>query len=304
MFEELIQESGLSIERLRNFCQIAHAGGITRAADGNPVTQSLYSRQLKELEEYFGVELVRRKGRGIVLTSAGEKLNALACESLGMLRDFRNGCKGQAQELSIAAGESLIRWLLIPSLSRFKKNIFNTVFRFHNYETARIADCVAGGVVDFGLIRSDALPPSCKSVALGTMKHSLFIPKRMFHTSKDKKAVSIQVLDGLPLATLDGEGAFKTALVNAFKEQMLSLKIEIECSSFPLIAEVVSTGNAAAILPSIASTEVCSDQVSEIQLAFLDRFDRKILLAWNERVVRIRPIMAKAKRVLNQELKF
>lgn len=92
MFEELIQESGLSIERLRNFCQIAHAGGITRAADGNPITQSLYSRQLKELEEYFGVELVRRKGRGIVLTSAGEKLNALACEYLGMLRDFRNGC--------------------------------------------------------------------------------------------------------------------------------------------------------------------------------------------------------------------
>lgn len=178
------------------------------------------------------------------------------------------------------------------------------MFRFHNYETARIADCIVDGVVDFGLIRSDALPLSCKSIPLGIMKHSLFIPKSMLNSSKDKKAVSIQVLDGLPLATLDGEGAFKKALVNAFKEQMLSLKIEIECSSFPLIAEVVSSGNAAAILPSIASTEVCSDQVSEIQLAFLDRFDRKILLAWNERAARIRPIMSKAKKVLNQELKF
>ena len=60
MFNELLSEGGLSLDRLKNFCAVAEAGGIARVAGGDPAKQSLYSRQLRELEQFFGAELTRR----------------------------------------------------------------------------------------------------------------------------------------------------------------------------------------------------------------------------------------------------
>jgi LysR family transcriptional regulator, nitrogen assimilation regulatory protein len=44
MFNELLSEGGLSLDRLKNFCALAEAGGIARVAGGDPAKQSLYSR--------------------------------------------------------------------------------------------------------------------------------------------------------------------------------------------------------------------------------------------------------------------
>lgn len=71
MFTELLQQGGLALDRLLSFCFVAQAGGVTRAAKGDPARQSLFTRQIKELEEFFGTEPIRGKGRGIVLTGAG-----------------------------------------------------------------------------------------------------------------------------------------------------------------------------------------------------------------------------------------
>ena len=59
---------------------------------------------------------MRRKGRGIVLTAAGERLNVLARECFASLLDFKSGCKGLPVEIVIGAGESIIDWVLMPRL--------------------------------------------------------------------------------------------------------------------------------------------------------------------------------------------
>ncbi|MBI4661435.1 MAG: hypothetical protein HY735_21645 [Verrucomicrobia bacterium] len=48
MHEELFSRSGLSLERLKTRCEIADRGGISKAAEGDPVKQSQFSRQLRE----------------------------------------------------------------------------------------------------------------------------------------------------------------------------------------------------------------------------------------------------------------
>ena len=59
MFEHLFAERGLSLDRLKTLIEVAKAGSIAAAARGDSARQSLYSRQIKELEEFFGVELAR-----------------------------------------------------------------------------------------------------------------------------------------------------------------------------------------------------------------------------------------------------
>src|SRR5213594_1602000 len=114
MFPRLLQEGGLSLDRLQSFCLVAQAGGVTKAAKGDPAKQSLFSRQIKELEEFFGTELIRRKGRGIVLTEAGTRLETIARESFTALTDFKRDCNGRPVEIAIGTGETVIQWLLMP----------------------------------------------------------------------------------------------------------------------------------------------------------------------------------------------
>ena len=121
MFAQLLREGGLSFDRLQSFCLVAQAGGVTKAAKGEANKQTLYSRQIKELEEFFGTELVRRKGRGIELTPAGERLNKVAREYFAALLDFKSECKGLPVEIVIGAGESIIRWVLLPRLAEIRK---------------------------------------------------------------------------------------------------------------------------------------------------------------------------------------
>lgn len=91
MFEHLFAERGLSLDRLKTLIEVAKAGSIAAAARGDSARQSLYSRQIKELEEFFGVELASRRGKVLALTGAGWELVRLASESLCLLDDFKAG---------------------------------------------------------------------------------------------------------------------------------------------------------------------------------------------------------------------
>src|ERR1039457_1608356 len=136
MFAELLSESGLSLERLQSFCLVAQAGGVTKAAKGDPAKKSLFSRQVKELEEFFDAELMRRKGRGILLRAAGERLNVLARECFASLLDFKSGCKRLPVEIVIGAGESIIDWVLMPCLGEVRKKLPNVRLKFLNLATS------------------------------------------------------------------------------------------------------------------------------------------------------------------------
>lgn len=60
-----------SISALLAFEAVARLGSATGAAQELTLTQSAVSRQLKTLEDQLGVALLRRQGRGLVLTDEG-----------------------------------------------------------------------------------------------------------------------------------------------------------------------------------------------------------------------------------------
>ena len=107
MFEHLFAERGLSLDRLKTLIEVAKAGSIAAAARGDSARQSLYSRQIKELEEFFGVELASRRGKVLALTGAGWELVRLASESLCLLDDFKSRSRNLPYRFTIGAGDSL-----------------------------------------------------------------------------------------------------------------------------------------------------------------------------------------------------
>jgi len=300
MFAELLQQGGLSLDRLQSFCLVAQAGGVTRAAKGDPARQSLFSRQIKELEEFFGTELIRRKGRGIVLTDAGARLNTIARDCSAALTDFKNDCRDQPVEIVIGTGESVIEWLLMPHLDKLRDHLPKARLKLLNLPTDEAVKRLADGAIDFAIVRRDAVARPLQARPLGHTRYSLFVPVALAAGHKDWA----KILDGLPLATLEGEGSFRSGLAQAAKKAGVKLNIQIECSSFPLAAKAVAKGSVGAILPTIAAADLPPAVATQVPVTFLKSFDREMCLAVNPRLLRIRPILNQAATTITQTCHF
>lgn len=300
MFESLFAERGLSLDRLKVLIEVRDAGSIAQAAPGDPVRQSQYSRQLRELSEFFGCEVAQRRGKLLKLTVHGERLAELAREQLRSLQDFRAECRAQSVSFAIGAGDSLVQWLIIPRLGRLMEEFPNLHFATTNLRTNEIVQQLTDARLDFGIIRKNAVAPGLTSASLGIVRYVLLVPEAL--VARRKKLSLRDVLVDLPLAlqTTDGQ------LTGQLREIAQSLGVEVDpalaCQSFPQTLAAIRSNRFAAIVPTLALRELTGTRVRQFAGGPLHLLDREAMLAWNPRLVRIRPNAAKLAARLQQTL--
>ena len=90
MFGQLINQRGLSIDRLVTLCDIADKGNIRAATGDNAARQGQYSRQIKELEEFLEIELLDRESRPSGVTKEGKELSELSRNYLSAIQPFHS----------------------------------------------------------------------------------------------------------------------------------------------------------------------------------------------------------------------
>jgi DNA-binding transcriptional LysR family regulator len=297
MFENLFANSGLSLERLRTFREIVAAGGITAAARDDSNRQSQYSRQLKELEKYFGVELLKRGHGPAELTDAGQRLYEIVGHTLSALDEFRLTCAGQPLELTLGAGESLIQWLLLPRLSGLSAAHPRLTVIFQNLRTDEILEQVVDGALDFGIVSRLESRHSLVSAPLGKLEFALFAPSKLLPANERLK-LSSELLGQLPLAVLDGSASVRQAVEQEAQRMGVKLNVRLRFSSYPQLAQAVSSLEVAAIMPRLAESAFEGKAVRLISLPFLSSLARQVSLVWNRRVAEVRPAIARYSRLL------
>jgi DNA-binding transcriptional LysR family regulator len=284
MYNELFVNSGLSLERLKSFLAVAEAGGMTKAAGNDPTRQSQYSRQVKDLENYFGVDLFQRRGRSVELTDDGRRLATAVRDCFGNLLDFLESCRDRPHTISFGAGESLLQWLLLPRLALLQRK--QLLFEIRNLRTQEVIDQLSDLRLDFGLVRKDALTKRLRSAVLGTVRYALFVPTAML--KRHAKPSLKDVLGELPIATMGSDGKFLAMLEDAARREKVRLRLDLKCTSFPQAAKALETGRFAAILPEFIGRAPAVQEVQRIEVPFLRSQAREICLAWNPRLFSLR----------------
>src|SRR5215831_6568732 len=117
MFEQIFAESGLSLDRLKALLEVGAAGSIVKAAASDPVRQSQYSRQIKDLEDFFRTRLIERQGKGTRLTSNGKELARISRFFMLGLSNFQRGCLAEDQTFRIGASATFTRKFLVQMLA-------------------------------------------------------------------------------------------------------------------------------------------------------------------------------------------
>ncbi|MEG6616841.1 selenium metabolism-associated LysR family transcriptional regulator [Peptococcaceae bacterium 1198_IL3148] len=91
---------------LRTFVTVVNKQSLSLAAQEIHITQPAVSKHINTLEEYFGVGLIERRGRGVTLTPAGTILYHYANEVLGLL----NKAEREIRDLSATVKGKLVIW--------------------------------------------------------------------------------------------------------------------------------------------------------------------------------------------------
>ncbi|MBO9696882.1 MAG: LysR family transcriptional regulator [Sphingopyxis sp.] len=97
---------------LEDFGALIRAGNFSRAAAVRCVTQPAFSRRIRSLEDWLGVELVDRSTHQMILTPAGKRFAAIA-ETV--LRDIEHG-RREVQEIA-GTSASTVKILVTHALA-------------------------------------------------------------------------------------------------------------------------------------------------------------------------------------------
>lgn len=115
----------MNLSTLQTFIVVAEKKNLSLAAQEIHITQPAISKQLSVLEAYFGTSLVERRGRGVILTPAGEVFYRHAREMLDLMnraeRDIRQMSGEVKGRMIIWASTIPGHYILPPIIAKFKK---------------------------------------------------------------------------------------------------------------------------------------------------------------------------------------
>src|SRR5437773_10263825 len=104
----------IKIRHLRYFLAVAGAGSFSRAADRLGISQPTLSQQMRDLEAGLRVSLFQRRGKRILLTSAGLIFQEHARAILRQLESFLQELSSEPQQLRGALHLGVVPILNVP----------------------------------------------------------------------------------------------------------------------------------------------------------------------------------------------
>jgi DNA-binding transcriptional LysR family regulator len=292
MFEKLFAESGLSLDRVRALLEVGASGSIVKAADRDPVKQSQYSRQIKELEDFFRTKLIERHESGMRLTANGKELARISRFFLLGLSNFQRGCLAEEQVFRIGASATFTQAFLAPVLCNAAQDRTRYISEVASPDDIerRLHDLT----LDFGITTRSMLSRPLQVSDLGEWRLKLCIPKTLH---REARAASRAFKQGdLPLvvsvAELDGQ------LQEIFNERAP----HVICESFVTALAAVREGKVAAMLPDFLSSSLERTRFIQIDIPESKKHVSNFRLAWNPRLLRLNPHVERTREFLAQTL--
>lgn len=290
MFESLFTRGGLSLERLRSFVEFAEAGSITKAASGDLSRQALISRQIRELEEFFGTELAIRRGKTLALAPAGQRLARVIREQFQDLKDFQLDQQKQPKTFSFGAGASILEWLLLPAAAKIRRSLHHPTLQFSSQRSRDLIEHIQDGRLDFAIVREDAIPEGLPRHPLVKVRFFLCASRRLIGAQPKSRLEDPSLLSSLPIAASISGGQLDSTFRRAMTQLCGHFQPTFECDSLLQMRDLILRGSCLGLLPSIGLHGLAEQDVISREFTPMKDYGRPLALHWNDRQMRRRGI--------------
>ncbi|TVY03938.1 LysR family transcriptional regulator [Paenibacillus cremeus] len=261
------------------FTAVVEQKSLNKASQLLNLSQPALSRKIMRLEEEMGVELFKRKGKRLELSRAGEICYEFALEQKRLERKLHQALQafkeGNAPS-SIVIGASLttLQSTLPDLITIYTREYPNTDIKAVTGKTHEVVPLVKEKKVNIGLVASKIDDPALTCVPLFDDPLCLVLPLK--HPFADESTLSIQDLHDLPMILFSRGTWYRVLMDEMFHRCGVHPDVKMEIDSFEAIIRLVSTCEAATLLP--------------------ESYLRRTLMEDNQLIVRFIPELEQTKR--------
>ncbi len=225
------------LDVLRSFVTGVELGSFARAADRLGRSTSAVSAQLKKLEEQAGTPVLRKSGRGMALTEAGETMLAYARRLLDLNDEAAAALHGTELEGWVRLGlqEDFGEALLPEVLGRFARAHPRVRIEARIARNVELLERVSSGRLDLALAW-DAGATTAHAERLGE------VPLRWIAAGSDALAKPSGDDEPLPLVMLEAPCLMRTAATAALDRANIPWRIAFTSASLAGIWAAVAAG--------------------------------------------------------------
>ena len=267
----------MDLRHLETFVKIAELNSFTKAAEELYITQPTVSKQIVDLEGYFGVRLIDRTKRQVILTRAGEILYkygkdfmALRKETIDALEAFKGLKKG-----TVIVGASTIPgiYILPQVLNTFREQYNGIRIKLIVSDSKDVMEKMEQGFIDVGFVgsRDTTKKLEFRKLIEDTI---VFIAPRGYPTSID-----IEGLKKYPFIMREqGSGTrnfFHLALKKIGINSLTDLQVVAELTDTEAIKEAVKSGMGISCISKMAvNVDISQGHVTTVRVEGMDDLRR------------------------------
>ena len=146
----------MELRVLRYFLAVAREGNITGAANFLHLTQPTLSRQIKDLEEELGCQLLVRKSHRVVLTPEGMRLRKRAEEIISMVdkteAEFLARENAVSGDIYIGGGETQAIRQIAEIIRELQEEYPDIRYHLYSGNAEDVTERLDKGLLDFGIL--------------------------------------------------------------------------------------------------------------------------------------------------------
>ena len=247
----------MDLRKLQHFTRVAELGSFSRAAELLGIGQPVLSRDVRALEVEFRQVLLKRNGRGVTLTDAGEQLlrhSRSLFQHLDQVQsemlDSRTGTHGR---FTIALPPSISGELSVQLVRRVRDGLPGLQLCILEGLSAYAIEWVSNGRADCAVCYSTPTSLAIERVPLVTeplyMVSSAAFAIKHGLSPDSGQHLELHDLAGYRLIMPSHPHAVRAQLSDHLAQRSLRLQVALEVESVPAILELIQDGEYCAVLP-------------------------------------------------------
>src|SRR5882762_4198272 len=247
---------GMELRHLRYFVAVAEAGGLTGAAQRNLHTsQPSLSRQIRDLEDELGAQLLTRRARGIELTPAGRAFLDHARLVLSQVEAAGEAVRRVAHPsrprftMGFLTGHEL-KWMP-EALRILHDELPNVDVMISSQYSPLLADGLSKGKIDAAFLRREPGVPDLAFRLL--VKEPLVVVLPSDHHLAALKAISPTDLAGETFVTVsDTAPVLRVVIDNYLKRAGINITPAHEADHLAMGMSLIASTGGVGLLPAYA----------------------------------------------------